>query len=1517
MSAIVVSGTLILNGNLTCSGDIDITSTGLVTPVSDPDTLKTFYSYRTNSYITANGQGRKMASTLGDITISSGGIIYGLGQGFGPDRGPGNNSTLLNIFNRPVPGYGATHAGLGSVKIEPGLIMYITEYITINYLSESMSAELSARPIDPDDVLVTVISGGPQIYGVDFTIDGARIVWKTPLKSLLADGDILRVIYIGDTTPSVPSPRPSYGHWETPVSLGSGGGYYHDPTSYQGSGASGGGAIKLEAPSGTVQVNGTINMDGQEGDQVGGGAGGSVWITAWNITGVGSITAKGGYSRLVNNPDISLLEEGGGGGGGYISLWYRQSNNFSGLLSVAGGINWVIGNVCASDGKIFIKPIQPFLLEKFTGVGSPFRPLEFLNTKWWDSTTDLVAMDNQLTLTSPQDDLIHNPLVTSEFTVSGKNITVSADYIPGGTLSEGYHADFLLYSDAENWVGMSRRYVGLVGESCVNGIISAAIDPVGCPFDFTNVSFQIMKIDSTFAYQYYYSDSTPVTLFSDIIPELNDLPFRVQFSLKKPMVGSVVTEDRRLTSQNVLEKNTVLDGIPSDATSIAMNVIGGSSQYLGVDFYADATDSEILWDGTSPSMIAFANMLASGDILRIQYTGLLPPVNDSTASFDNFAIYEGVVDGAETGESVVYVDSDFGSDSSSGRQLNPLRNLFVATAWAKRGGTVVLYDGTYNPTEVLRKDLTIRGAEGSKPLITSAFVQDSTGSDWENTAVSFFGCQGIVDNVTIAETGTGVRVENGNFDIGRTKISDATTGIKFVKCDPVIARNEISVAGTALDFTSCLNPWIFSNVVYNSSVAVHAVESKFLMVSSNTFDSNGTHVIFDSKSVGIVASNNLTNGSVGLQASTDSSVGSYNNNYYGTPTWYSRTPDATGNDRSDNPQYINGYHLYSTSPDIGNGLLDYDTYLIDFDGASRLDGTMLHSDIGAFEYIDASHPAGDYYVASSGDDFWNSGTIGQPYRTIDKAMLVSDATMHIDNGHYDTYYLSLNQYFDSSNSVNFYIYTSGLQHFVSYHTITATDMVHGYIGLAGFPLNISDQNNFAVNVVGGPVQILGPSDSTIGDYSIEYGNIVWKNHVLEPFLAIGDVLRIVFDGYLQKRALDTLILHNRYSNYEPEKAIFVSPSGSDSTTLGGDGTNTGGNGSFDLPYRTISMALSDSSAGANIVMIAGEYPLFQGISDRILVPATDRTAAIVDDRRVIMDLFDPMDFRAFGTTLYNAVPWTLAYSGNSYATVGGGFLSLTYDGTNTVRADSVFGVVNDFEVQAELRSAIDPLKFMITSADNTMMFSYTDTTYVASIITGGKAYNCSGIIDGVCEPRLITEYITVTANDLRNQYVSLSHVPEPDETCANYALNVIGGTAQEYNEDFYVQDSKIKWDGMAQDNMPELDPGEVLRVIYLDRSMVPVKIYMSLIGNRFTIKAYSNGTWYVLNKRDMIGTYVGPWTVSFVMNQPANSNHDFIFGKGYVSQFLAIGSSFTDTDIDQPLTRNTERKNVVLYKDRF
>jgi hypothetical protein len=87
-------------------------------------------------------------------------------------------------------------------------------------------------------------------------------------------------------------------------------------------GASGGDLFVLNSPNGIVALNGSILMDGYSGS---GGAGGTIYIKADQITGSGYLSASGADGI-------------GGGGGGIILLSAHTSNNFSGTYSVNGGL---------------------------------------------------------------------------------------------------------------------------------------------------------------------------------------------------------------------------------------------------------------------------------------------------------------------------------------------------------------------------------------------------------------------------------------------------------------------------------------------------------------------------------------------------------------------------------------------------------------------------------------------------------------------------------------------------------------------------------------------------------------------------------------------------------------------------------------------------------------------------------------------------------------------------------------------------------------------------------------------------------------------------------------------------------------------------------------------------------------------------------------------------------------------------------------------------------------------------
>jgi hypothetical protein len=115
----------------------------------------------------------------------------------------------------------------------------------------------------------------------------------------------------------------AYGSFTQPSTLGSGGGQGSG-----GPGGAGGGAVRLNI-GGSMILNGAILANGADATNTrsGGGAGGSVWITAQNYSGTGNIHADGGLGEPTH---------GGGGGGGRIAVEFN-TNFFSGTFSAIGG----------------------------------------------------------------------------------------------------------------------------------------------------------------------------------------------------------------------------------------------------------------------------------------------------------------------------------------------------------------------------------------------------------------------------------------------------------------------------------------------------------------------------------------------------------------------------------------------------------------------------------------------------------------------------------------------------------------------------------------------------------------------------------------------------------------------------------------------------------------------------------------------------------------------------------------------------------------------------------------------------------------------------------------------------------------------------------------------------------------------------------------------------------------------------------------------------------------------------
>jgi hypothetical protein len=266
----------------------------------------------------------------------------------------------------------------------------------------------------------------------------------------------------------------------------------------------------------------------------------------------------------------------------------------------------------------------------------------------------------------------------------------------------------------------------------------------------------------------------------------------------------------------------------------------------------------------------------------------------------------------------------------------------------------------------------------------------------------------------------------------------------------------------------------------------------------------------------------------------------------------------------------------------------------------------------------------------------------------------------------------------------------------------------------------------------------------------------------------------------------------------------------------------------------------------------------------------------------------------------------------SNAFIMDGFLYMGYDGIYPVRATSAFNFHNSgFEVSAELRQAFDPIFFSIFNSQNTATFKISDGDYTCSLLTGGETYNCWGHLnlETSVENQYFTDYICVSSADIENKNFSLTYLIE-DPT--DIAINVIGGTSQRLNVDFYVQDNKIYWDdSMRLDG--ELNPGDILRVIYLARGLSnPAQIKFVLKDNAMTTYGLVNGHYTKLMKRALHSPSTGPWKTSFYMDTLAHTGTQM--GRGYVSKFLAIADSFTNTDKAKPYKLKTWRQPVIVYK---
>ena len=165
-----------------------------------------------------------------------------------------------------------------------------------------------------------------------------------------------------------------YGDYRYPSNVGSSGGDVNN-------GARGGGAVRIIAN--TLKLQGVVDASGATTEDIidsngGGGAGGSIWISAESCTGKnGSLIADGGIGALPYDSAV----RGGGGAGGRIALHCQSGLPFAGLTKrvsangAQGHTNWNNGGKCTAA-----------LVEHFGSAGTVFAQFPTVNEAGlWES----------------------------------------------------------------------------------------------------------------------------------------------------------------------------------------------------------------------------------------------------------------------------------------------------------------------------------------------------------------------------------------------------------------------------------------------------------------------------------------------------------------------------------------------------------------------------------------------------------------------------------------------------------------------------------------------------------------------------------------------------------------------------------------------------------------------------------------------------------------------------------------------------------------------------------------------------------------------------------------------------------------------------------------------------------------------------------------------------------------------------------------------------------------------------
>ncbi len=322
----------------------------------------------------------------------------------------------------------------------------------------------------------------------------------------------------------------TYGSATQPVDRGSRGGMSPVYPDF----CQGGGALLLRVSS-NLTVNGWISANGNDAlfEGAGGGAGGSIWLTARQLDGFGLITANGGQGE----------DSGGGGGGGGRIAINSRSNYFVGQVYAFGGL----GANPGGPGTVLITNIPAPQITAQTPSGIVYSQIDHVNLAFASPMNFSTAAASDFDLDTP------NGLEpTSSFVVTPSNFTSLRLSFPAQN-SVGYY-ELQAGPEIEDIYGqpMSAAYIGdfVILPPSISGRVT---DANGHPVPYVTIRPDGGLLPEVTDAQGGYSLEVPPGWTGTVIPVKGNSLFVPEFRAYSNMSANLTNQNFYLVSSSALK----------------------------------------------------------------------------------------------------------------------------------------------------------------------------------------------------------------------------------------------------------------------------------------------------------------------------------------------------------------------------------------------------------------------------------------------------------------------------------------------------------------------------------------------------------------------------------------------------------------------------------------------------------------------------------------------------------------------------------------------------------------------------------------------------------------------------------------------------------------------------------------------------------------------------------------------------------------------------------------------------